>query len=416
MELMLPGGRQEPVDREFAAPALPTATAVAATHAVGGSVASSSSPSPTSAELLERARAQLVPLGSRGVPTNDATPSFRALSSPNCDFADSTAGTPEARDTTSEVLRVLAALCDSHADTDASGGSSGGGGEEGGGGGEEGGAGECRGDYGEASDRWDRGPQPEDEMEGLLGELLSSLESDDLVSQPSVSPSASLGDAASDRWDRGPQPEEELLGELLSSLESDDLLSQPLVSPSTSLGDAASTTTTSSTTTTAATTTSSPGESTRPVSSLTPLQASCHRIGSLLELEFRSLAAGADLPREQQLRLFGAAAADRSAVLLRLQAVLHAMVSNVATSSAGSNDPAAVAAVLRIVTAAEVTLADGSDLPVPPTLLPALAHGGRNARGHRAMCSAGSRVPALGRGNLPRRQCLRRFRRLPSRP
>jgi len=166
---------------------------------------------------------------------------------------------------------------------------------------------------------------------------------------------------------------EELLGELLSSLESDDLLSQPSVSPSTSLGDAASTTTTSSTTTTAATTTSSPGESTRPVSSLTPLQASCHRIGSLIELEFRSLAAGADLPREQQLRLFGAAAADRSAVLLRLQAVLHAMVSNLATSSAGSNDPAAVAAVLRIVTAAEVTLADGSDLPVPPPLLPALA-------------------------------------------
>jgi len=329
LELMLPGGRQELVDREFAAPALPTATAVAATHAVGGSVASSSPPSPTSAELLERARAQLVPLGSRGVPTNDATPSFCALSSPNCDFAV-TAGTPEARDTTSEALRVLAALCDPHADTDASGGSSGGGGEEGGGGGEEGGAGECRGDYGEASDRWDRGPQPEDEMEELLGELLSSLESDDLLSQPSVS-------------------------------------------PSTSLGDAASTTTTSSTTTTAATTTSSPGESTRPVSSLTPLQASCHRIGSLIELEFRSLAAGADLPREQQLRLFGAAAADRSAVLLRLQAVLHAMVSNLATSSAGSNDPAAVAAVLRIVTAAEVTLADGSDLPVPPPLLPALA-------------------------------------------
>ena len=342
LELMLPGGRQELVDREFAAPALPTATAVAATHAVGGSVASSSPPSPTSAELLERARAQLVPLGSRGVPTNDATPSFCALSSPNCDFAV-TAGTPEARDTTSEALRVLAALCDPHADTDASGGSSGGGGEEGGGGGEEGGAGECRGDYGEASDRWDRGPQPEDEMEELLGELLSSLESDDLLSQPSVS-------------------------------------------PSTSLGDAASTTTTSSTTTTAATTTSSPGESTRPVSSLTPLQASCHRIGSLIELEFRSLAAGADLPREQQLRLFGAAAADRSAVLLRLQAVLHAMVSNLATSSAGSNDPAAVAAVLRIVTAAEVTLADGSDLPVPPPLLPALA---------AAMRAAAARQSAL---------------------
>lgn len=194
---------------------------------------------------------------------------------------------------------------------------------------------------------------------------------------------------------------EELLGELLSSLESDDLLSQPSVSPSTSLGDAASTTTTSSTTTTAATTTSSPGESTRPVSSLTPLQASCHRIGSLIELEFRSLAAGADLPREQQLRLFGAAAADRSAVLLRLQAVLHAMVSNLATSSAGSNDPAAVAAVLRIVTAAEVTLADGSDLPVPPPLLPALAAAMRSR---------------LCRGNLPWRQCLRRFRRLPSRP
>ncbi|EOD17318.1 hypothetical protein EMIHUDRAFT_244137 [Emiliania huxleyi CCMP1516] len=246
----------QPSDREFAEPALPTATAVATTHAVGGSVTSSSHSSPTSAELLERARAQLMPLGSRGVPTNDAnppsfcalsaSPSFRALSSPNCDFAVPTAGTPEARDTTSEALRVLAAF-----------------------------------------------PQPEDEMEELLGELLSSLESDDLVSQPS--------------------------------------------------------------------------------------------------LEFRSLAAGADLPREQQLRLFGAAAADRSAVLLRLQAVLHAMVSNLATSSAGGNDPAAVAAVLRIVTAAEVTLAAGSDLPVPPPLLPA------PAAAMRADTALLGRLPALPR-------------------